>query len=157
MTNKSIQKVNKVSPPKREVNTTEEKLNKMNTTRPLSLPDTQGNGLRPCGTNTKLSAAQCGEEDNNTITLSHIDAFEEDDIFSELQSLWDEQTRHIDHILATHPEAYPVRLNLRHRRPWRRLIMAEYLILALLNIAAGIYTLFAFPSFPTITFQTNIS
>ena len=63
--------------------------------------------------------------------------------FADLQSLWDEQSRRIDHLLAAHPEARPARLNLRHRRPWRRRVMTEYLILIILNVAAGIYTLFA--------------
>lgn len=80
----------------------------------------------------------------DTLTPSRIDAFEEDPVFADIQTLWDEQTRRIDHILAAHTEARPVRLNLRHRRPWRRRVMAEYLILAIFNIAAGIYTLFTF-------------
>ncbi len=78
----------------------------------------------------------------DTITQSRIDTYDEDPL-ADLQSLWDEQSRRIDHLLAVHPEARPVRLNLRHSRPWRRRIMAEYLVLALLNIAAGIYSLFA--------------
>ena len=80
----------------------------------------------------------------DTLTPSRIDAFEEDPVFADLQTLWDEQSRRIDHILAAHPEARPVRLNLRHCRSWRRRVMSEYIILAILNIAAGIYTLFTF-------------
>lgn len=68
---------------------------------------------------------------------------QQEDIFADLQTLWDEQTRRIDHLLAAHPEARPVRLNLRHCRPWRRRVMTEHLILAILNVAVGIYTLFA--------------
>lgn len=68
---------------------------------------------------------------------------QQEDIFADLQTLWDEQTRRIDHLLAAHPEARPVRLNLRHCRPWRRRVMTEYLIHAILNVAVGIYTLFA--------------
>ena len=59
-------------------------------------------------------------------------AAQQEDPFADLQSLWDEQARRIDHILAAHPEA----------RPARR-VMTEYLILVILNVAAGIYTLFA--------------
>ena len=70
-------------------------------------------------------------------------AAQQEDILANLQSLWDEQTRRIDHLLATHPEARPVRLNIRHRRLWRRRIMTEYLILVILNVAAGTYTIFA--------------
>lgn len=68
---------------------------------------------------------------------------QQEDILADLQTLWDEQTRRIDHLLAAHPEARPVRLNLRYCRPWRRRVMTEYLILAIFNVAAGIYTLFA--------------
>ena len=75
---------------------------------------------------------------------------QQEDIFADLQTLWDEQTRRIDHLLAAHPEARPVRLNLRHCRPWRRRVMTEYLILAILNVAAGIYTLFALLPAPYI-------
>ena len=82
-------------------------------------------------------------ETNQIGEKSRIDAFEEDPVFADLQSLWDEQTRRIDHLLAAHPEARPVRLNLRHCRPRRRRVMTEYLILAIFNISAGIYTLFA--------------
>lgn len=88
-------------------------------------------------------AALSTAEINQISEKSSIDAFEEDPVFADLQSLWDEQTHRIDHILATHPEARPVRINLRHCRPYRHRIMAEYLILVLLNVAAGIYTLFA--------------
>ena len=80
----------------------------------------------------------------DTFTQSRIEALDEDPAFADLQTLWDEQTRRIDHILAAHTEARTVRLNLRHCRPWRRRVMTEYLILAIFNIAAGIYTLFSF-------------
>ena len=67
-------------------------------------------------------------------------AFEED-FFSDLQTLWDEQSSRFDHILAAHPKARPVRLNLRYSRPWRRRIMAEYLMLIILNVAVGVHTI----------------
>lgn len=76
-------------------------------------------------------------------SADEVSEAQQEDIFADLQTLWDEQTRRIDHLLAAHPEARPVRLNLRHCRPWRRRVMTEYLILAILNVAAGIYTLFA--------------
>ena len=75
--------------------------------------------------------------------------------FADLQSLWDEQSRRIDHLLAAHPEARPARLNLRHRRPWRRRVMTEYLILIILNVAAGIYTLFALLPDPYILIRVT--
>ena len=76
-------------------------------------------------------------------SADEVSAAQQEDPFADLQSLWDEQTRRIDHLLAAHPEARPGRLNLRHRRPWRRRVMTEYLILVILNVAACIYTLFA--------------
>lgn len=82
-------------------------------------------------------------------------AAQQEDPFVDLQSLWDEQSRRIDHLLAAHPEARPARLNLRHRRPWRRRVMAEYLILIILNVAAGIYTLFALLPDPYILIRVT--
>lgn len=76
-------------------------------------------------------------------SADEVSAAQQEDPFADLQSLWDEQSRRIDHLHAAHPEARPARLNLRHRRPWRRRVMTEYLILIILNVAAGIYTLFA--------------
>lgn len=76
-------------------------------------------------------------------SADEVSEAQQEDIFADLQTLWDEQTRRIDHLLAAHPEARPVRLNLRYCRPWRRRVMTEYLILAIFNVAAGIYTLFA--------------
>lgn len=76
-------------------------------------------------------------------SADEVSAAQQEDPFADLQSLWDEQSRRIEHLHAAHPEARPARLNLRHRRPWRRRVMTEYLILIILNVAAGIYTLFA--------------
>ena len=96
-----------------------------------------------------FAVAAKGEHRANSFALSRqssadeVSAAQQEDPFADLQSLWDEQSRRIDHLLAAHPEARPARLNLRHRRPWRRRVMAEYLILVILNVAAGIYTLFA--------------
>lgn len=82
-------------------------------------------------------------------------AAQQEDPFVDLQSLWDEQSRRIDHLLAAHPEVRPARLNLRHRRPWRRRVMTEYLILIILNVAAGIYTLFALLPDPYILIRVT--
>lgn len=82
-------------------------------------------------------------------------AAQQEDPFADLQSLWDEQSRRIDHLLAAHPEARPARLNLRHSRPWRRRVMTEYLILIILNVAAGIYTLFALLPDPYILIRVT--
>lgn len=89
------------------------------------------------------------------LTHSHIDAFEEEDIFSELQSLWDEQSRRIDQLLAEHPASQPRALNFRRYKPWRRRIMAECLVLAILNIAVGLYTLASFLPDPYILIRVT--
>ena len=68
-----------------------------------------------------------------------VEASGQDDVLDTLQSLWDDQSRRIDHILADRPEEPPRRLRPRRHMTWRRHIMAEYLILALFNIAAGGY------------------
>lgn len=70
-------------------------------------------------------------------------AAQQEDVFSELQSLWDEQSRRIGQLLAEYPASQPRALNFRRYKPWRRRVMTEYLILIILNVAAGIYTLFA--------------
>ncbi len=89
------------------------------------------------------------------LTHSHIDAFEEEDIFSELQSLWDEQSRRIDQLLAEHPASQPRALNFRRYKPWRHRIMAECLVLAILNIAVGLYTLSSFLPDPYILIRVT--
>ena len=61
----------------------------------------------------------------------------------ELQTLWDEQGRSIDRLLAGHPEARPRGLNPRHYLARRRRLMAEHLALAILNLAACAYSLAA--------------
>jgi len=74
--------------------------------------------------------------------------FAEDPLFDGLQSLWDEQSRHIDSLLATRAGARPRRLVFRRYKPWRRRVMTGHILLILFNLAAGIYatlTLFADP------------
>ena len=89
------------------------------------------------------------------LTHSHIDAFEEEDIFSELESLWDEQSRRVEKLLAEHPASQPRDLNFRRYKPWRRRIMAECLVLAILNIAVGLYTLSSFLPDPYILIRVT--
>lgn len=76
-------------------------------------------------------------------SADEVSAAQQEDIFSELQSLWDEQSRRVEKVLAEHPASQPRALNFRRYKPWRRRVMTEYLILIILNVAAGIYTLFA--------------
>lgn len=94
-------------------------------------------------------------EINQISEKSHIDAFEEDDLFSELQSLWDEQSRRVEKVLAEHPASQPRALSFRRYKPWRRRVMAECLALALLNVAAGLYTLASFLPDPYILIRVT--
>lgn len=100
-------------------------------------------------------AALSTAEINQISEKSHIDAFEEDDLFSDLQSLWDEQSRRVEKVLAEHPASQPRALNFRRYKPWRRRVMAECLALALLNIAAGLYTLASFLPDPYILIRVT--
>lgn len=79
----------------------------------------------------------------------------EEPLFDGLQTLWDEQARRIDGLLATHPEAQPRGLHFRRRRPWRRRVMTEYVLLILLNLAAGIYTTLTLFSDPYILLRVT--
>lgn len=100
-------------------------------------------------------AALSTAEINQISEKSHIDAFEEDDLFSELQSLWDEQSRRVEKVLAEHPASQPRALNFRRYKPWRRRVMAECLALAVLNVAAGLYTLVSFLPDPYILIRVT--
>lgn len=100
-------------------------------------------------------AALSTAEINQISEKSHIDAFEEDELFSELQSLWDEQSRRVEKVLAEHPASQPRALNFRRYKPWRRRVMAECLALAVLNVAAGLYTLASFLPDPYILIRVT--
>ena len=100
-------------------------------------------------------AALSTAEINQISEKSHIDAFEEDGLFSELQSLWDEQSRRVEKVLAEHPASQPRALNFRRYKPWRRRVMAECLALAVLNVAAGLYTLASFLPDPYILIRVT--
>lgn len=81
--------------------------------------------------------------------------FVEEPLFDGLQAFWDEQSRRIDGLLAAHPGAQPRGLRFRRHRPWRRRVMTEYVILILLNLAAGIYTAFSLFSDPYILIRVT--
>lgn len=69
---------------------------------------------------------------------AHADIYEEDPVFSDLQSLWDDQICRIDHLLAEYLEARLVRLNLYHSHPRRHRIMVKSLTLAQLNLTTSL-------------------
>lgn len=98
-----------------------------------------------------FAVAAKDEHRANSFALSRqSSAAQEEDVFSDLQSLWDEQSRRVEKVLAEHPALQPRALNFRRYKPWRRRVMAECLALAGLNIAAGLYTLASFLPDPYI-------
>lgn len=58
-------------------------------------------------------------------------------LFDELQAIWDEHSQRIDQILAAHP----VSLDVRYCQTSRRRLMVQYLLLAIVNVAAAICAL----------------
>lgn len=88
-------------------------------------------------------------------SADEVSAAQQEDVFSDLQSLWDEQSRRIDQLLAEHPASQPRALNFRRYKPWRRRVMVECLALAVLNIAAGLYTLASFLPDPYILIRVT--
>ena len=93
-----------------------------------------------------LSRQSCADE---------VSAAQQEDVFSELQSLWDEQSHRVEKVLAEYTASQPRALNFRRYKPWRRRVMAECLALALLNIAAGLYTLASFLPDPYILIRVT--
>lgn len=61
-----------------------------------------------------------------------------DNLFPEIQELWDWQSSRIAAIVAR-PEAQPRRLNLSHATPRRRHVMTAYLLLAVACVVAAVY------------------
>lgn len=108
-----------------------------------------------------FAAAAKDEHRANSFALSRqscadeVSAAQQEDIFSELQSLWDEQSRRIGQLLSEYPASQPRALNFRRYKPWRRRVMAECLALALLNIVAGLYTLASFLPDPYILIRVT--
>ena len=88
-------------------------------------------------------------------SADEVSAAQQEDVFSDLQSLWDEQSRRIGQLLAEYPASQPRALNFRRYKPWRRRVMAECLALALLNIAAGLYSLASFLPDPYILIRVT--
>ena len=159
--NKMNKNKNKVSTPERVMNTSEDKLNEVNKTRPLSNPT--------------LSETQCGEQrgDNpippfkqsnnqtikqssnpphppintfpnshiNELTHSHINTFKEDPLFSDLQPLFDDQSRRLSALLSQ-PAAQLPTLNYRRALTFRRLMLCCWLPLAIFSLSITIFWAF---------------
>lgn len=77
--------------------------------------------------------------------IQHPDhpSFEDEEILLELQSIWDDQIQPLEK-LVERPEAQPQSLDFSHCRTWRRHLMAEYAVLAIINILMAMLILFAF-------------
>ena len=159
--NKMNKNKNKVSTPERVMNTSEDKLDEVNKTQPLSNPT--------------LSETQCGEQrgDNpippfkqsnnqtikqssnpphppintfpnshiNELTHSHINTFKEDPLFSDLQPLFDDQSRRLSALLSQ-PAAQLPTLNYRRALTFRRLMLCCWLPLAIFSLSVTIFWAF---------------
>ena len=175
--NKMNKNKNKVSTPERVMNTSEDKLNEVNKTRPLSNPT--------------LSETQCGEQrgdtpippfkHSNTQTLkqssnpphppintfphshintfpnshinefpnphinefpnSHINTFKEAPLFSDLQPLFDDQSRRLSALL-NQPSAQLPTLNYRRALTFRRLMLCCWIPLAIFSLSVTIFWAF---------------
>lgn len=167
--NKMNKNKNKESTPERVMNTSENKLNEVNKTRPLSNPT--------------LSETQCGEQrgdnpippfkqsNNQTIKQSsnpphppintfpnshinelthspinefpnpHINTFKEDPLFSDLQPLFDDQSRRLSALL-NQPSAQLPTLNYRRALTFRRLMLCCWLPLAIFSLSITIFWAF---------------
>lgn len=159
--NKMNKNKNKVSTPERVMNTSEDKLDEVNKTRPLSNPT--------------LSETQCGEQRGDTptppfkqsnnqtikqssnpphppintfpnshineLTHSHINTFKEDPLFSDLQPLFDDQSRRLSALL-NQPSAQLPTLNYRRALTFRRLMLCCWLPLAIFSLSITIFWAF---------------
>lgn len=159
--NKMNKNKNKVSTPERVMNTSEDKLDEVNKTRPLSNPT--------------LIETQCGEQrgdnpippfkhsNNQTIKQSsnpphppintfpnshinefpnpHINTFKEDPLFSDLQPLFDDQSRRLSALL-NQPSAQLPTLNYRRALTFRRLMLCCWLPLAIFSLSITIFWAF---------------
>ena len=143
--NKMNKNKNKVSTPERVMNPSEDKLNEVNKARPLSNPT--------------LSETQCGEQrgdnpippfkqsNNQTLKQSSnpphppINTFKEDPLFSDLQPLFDDQSRRLSALL-NQPSAQLPALNYRRALTFRRLMLCCWLPLAIFSLSITIFWAF---------------
>lgn len=106
-----------------------------NTPKQQQHPAATRESLQSYGENASRDAMPCAD-----------DELETDLLMQELQSLWDEQSRQISHILSEHPL---VRfLGLPQRKSGQSRLAAAYSILTLVNLAASIYSLATYAANP---------
>ena len=161
--NKMNKNKNKVSTPERVMNTSEDKLNEVNKTRPLSNPtlsETQcgeqrgdtpthpsphppTNGFPNSPTN-ELTHSQTNELTHshiNEFPNPHINTFKADPLFSDLQPLFDDQSRRLSALL-NQPSAQLPTLNYRRALTFRRLMLCCWLPLAIFSLSVTIFWAF---------------
>ena len=159
--NKMNKNKNKVSTPERVMNTSEDKLNEVNKARPLSNPtlsETQCGEQRgdtpipPFKQSNNQTIKQSSNPPHppintfpnshiNELTHSHINTFKEDPLFSDLQPLFDDQSRRLSALL-NQPSAQLPTLNYRRALTFRRLMVCCWLPLAIFSLSITIFWAF---------------
>ena len=167
--NKMNKNKNKVSTPERVMNTSEDKLNEVNKARPLSNPtlsETQcgeqrgDNPIPPIKQSNNQTIKQSSNPPHppiNTFPNSHINefpqsniqtfkhlninTFKEDPLFSDLQPLFDDQSRRLSALL-NQPSAQLPTLNYRRALTFRRLMLCCWLPLAIFSLSITIFWAF---------------
>ena len=159
--NKMNKNKNKVSTPERVMNTSEDKLNEVNKARPLSNPtlsETQcgeqrgDNPIPPFKQSNNQTIKQSSNPPHppintfpnshiNELTHSHINTFKEDPLFSDLQPLFDDQSRRLSALLSQ-PAAQLPTLNYRRALTFRRLMLCCWLPLAIFSLSITIFWAF---------------
>ena len=159
--NKMNKNKNKVSTPERVMNTSEDKLNEVNKARPLSNPtlsETQcgeqrgDNPIPPFKQSNNQTIKQSSNPPHppintfpnshiNELTHSHINTFKEDPLFSDLQPLFDDQSRRLSALL-NQPSAQLPALNYRRALTFRRLMLCCWLPLAIFSLSITIFWAF---------------
>ncbi len=167
--NKMNKNKNKESTPERVMNTSEDKLNEVNKARPLSNPtlsETQCGEQRgdtpippfkqsnsqtlkqssnpphsPINTFPNSHINELTHSHINTFPNSHINTFKEDPLFSDLQPLFDDQSRRLSALLSQ-PAAQLPTLNYRRALTFRRLMLCCWLPLAIFSLSITIFWAF---------------
>ena len=159
--NKMNKNKNKVSTPERVMNTSEDKLDEVNKARPLSNPtlsETQcgeqrgDNPIPPFKQSNNQTIKQSSNPPHpptnelthshiNTFPNSHIQTFKEDPLFSDLQPLFDDQSRRLSALLSQ-PAAQLPTLNYRRALTFRRLMLCCWLPLAIFSLSITIFWAF---------------
>ena len=95
---------------------------------------------------------------SSALDFRNVDAFEEDDIFADLQSLWDEQSARIDRALAQSDRVIPPPKKPYPSAPWHLRVLAVYAVLSVVALASAVYWGILIPSlaFTTAALVTSL-